>query len=96
MFMLSWKSPEATNTQRFANQPELESFRRRRKESASWCSCCVAFACSGSPFIAPPGTPRDRVTILQDAMTKAFKDPEFARGVQENGRSTMPRLFSRR
>ncbi|HMF51208.1 MAG TPA: hypothetical protein VK603_21310, partial [Candidatus Saccharimonadales bacterium] len=25
----------------------------------------------------PPGTPKDRVEILQDAMRKTFKDPEF-------------------
>jgi len=25
----------------------------------------------------PPGTPKDRVDILQDALRKVFKDPEF-------------------
>jgi tripartite-type tricarboxylate transporter receptor subunit TctC len=25
----------------------------------------------------PPGTPKDRVEILQEAMRKAFNDPEF-------------------
>jgi tripartite-type tricarboxylate transporter receptor subunit TctC len=29
-----------------------------------------------TPFLLP-GTPKDRVDILQDAMRKVFKDPEF-------------------
>jgi hypothetical protein len=33
----------------------------------------------GAPYTLPPGTPKDRVTILQDAMRKAFKDPDFHR-----------------
>ncbi len=31
----------------------------------------------GSPYVVPPGTPKERVDILQDAMRKALKDPEF-------------------
>jgi hypothetical protein len=33
----------------------------------------------GAPYTLPPGTPRDRVMILQDSMRKAFKDAEFHR-----------------
>ncbi|MBF8300793.1 MAG: hypothetical protein HW394_1163, partial [Acidobacteria bacterium] len=29
------------------------------------------------PYIFPPGTPKDRVQIVRDAMAKAFADPEF-------------------
>ena len=29
------------------------------------------------PFVLPPGTPKDRVKLLQDAMRKVFNDPEF-------------------
>jgi tripartite-type tricarboxylate transporter receptor subunit TctC len=35
------------------------------------------FVGSGNPFILPPGTPKDRVQILQEAMRKTYKDPEF-------------------
>jgi tripartite-type tricarboxylate transporter receptor subunit TctC len=35
------------------------------------------FRTATSPFVLPPGTPKDRVEILQDAMRKTFKDPEF-------------------
>jgi tripartite-type tricarboxylate transporter receptor subunit TctC len=32
---------------------------------------------TGSPFFAPPGTPKDRVGILKQAITRTFKDPLF-------------------
>jgi tripartite-type tricarboxylate transporter receptor subunit TctC len=32
----------------------------------------------GSPYILPPGTPKDRVAILEEAMRKTFRDPEFS------------------
>jgi tripartite-type tricarboxylate transporter receptor subunit TctC len=35
------------------------------------------FRGTGSPNILPPGTPKDRVEILQDAIRKTFRDPEF-------------------
>ena len=28
-------------------------------------------------LILPPGTPKDKVEILEEAMRRAFKDPEF-------------------
>ena len=36
-----------------------------------------AFRQFGSPFFLPPGTPKEPVKILQDAMIKAFNDPAF-------------------
>jgi tripartite-type tricarboxylate transporter receptor subunit TctC len=32
---------------------------------------------AGSPFFVGPGTPKERVQILQDAFRKAYDDPEF-------------------
>jgi tripartite-type tricarboxylate transporter receptor subunit TctC len=29
--------------------------------------------------VLPPGTPKDRVAILQEAFRKTYKDPEFLR-----------------
>jgi tripartite-type tricarboxylate transporter receptor subunit TctC len=37
------------------------------------------FRIVGSPYMLPPGTPKDRVDILQESMRKALKDPEFPR-----------------
>jgi hypothetical protein len=33
----------------------------------------------GSPYLAPPGTPKDRVDILQEAMRRTLNDSEFHR-----------------
>ena len=38
-----------------------------------------AFRLVGTPYILAPGTPKPQVQILQDAMRKALKDPEFHR-----------------
>jgi tripartite-type tricarboxylate transporter receptor subunit TctC len=35
------------------------------------------FRTATSPFVLPRGTPKDRVEILQVAMRKVSKDPEF-------------------
>ena len=61
---------------RLAQLPEIESFAktdRERKLLTMWRS----FRTATTPFVLPPGTPKDRVEILQDAMRKVFKDPEF-------------------
>jgi Tripartite tricarboxylate transporter family receptor len=61
---------------RFAQLPEIESFAKTEKEKkllAMW----RGFRTAASPFVLPPGTPKDRVEILQEAMRKAFNDPEF-------------------
>jgi len=61
---------------RLARLPEIESFAKTDKEKkllTTWRS----FRTVASPFVLPPGTPKDRVEILQDAMRKVFKDPEF-------------------
>lgn len=36
-----------------------------------------AFRLLGSPYVLPPGTPKDRIKILQEGIGKAFKDREF-------------------
>lgn len=63
---------------RLGHLPEIASFVRTEKEKkllALW----RVFREVGSPYILPPGTPKERVDILQDAMRKALKDPEFHR-----------------
>jgi tripartite-type tricarboxylate transporter receptor subunit TctC len=63
---------------RLGHLPEIASFARTEKEKrllALW----RVFRQVGSPYILPPGTPKERVDILQDAMRKVLKDPEFHR-----------------
>jgi tripartite-type tricarboxylate transporter receptor subunit TctC len=60
----------------FAQLPDLDTFAKsdlERRVIGLW----RAFRDAGSPFILPPGTPKDRVEVLQEAFRKALKDPGF-------------------
>ncbi|HWP59095.1 MAG TPA: hypothetical protein VNL14_14475 [Candidatus Acidoferrales bacterium] len=62
----------------FAHLPEIDHFAKSVRESrllTTW----RAFRLIGSPFVALPGTPKDRVEILQEAMRKTLNDPDFHR-----------------
>ncbi len=61
---------------RFAHLPELEAFARSDRER-KLLALNRAFRLTGSPYILPPGTPKERVQILQEAIRKTFQDPEF-------------------
>jgi tripartite-type tricarboxylate transporter receptor subunit TctC len=70
--------PKESRHPKLGHLPEVESFaksERERRLLTMWRS----FRLVGSPYIVPPGTPKDRVGILQDAFRKAFKDQEFHR-----------------
>jgi hypothetical protein len=61
---------------KFANLPELESLVKTERDR-QLVNLQRSFRITGSPFILPPDTPTDRVALLQSAVTKVFKDPEF-------------------
>jgi tripartite-type tricarboxylate transporter receptor subunit TctC len=61
---------------KFAHLPELETFAKTERDR-QLINLQRSFRVTGSPFILPPETPRERVAILQAAVTKVFKDPEF-------------------
>jgi tripartite-type tricarboxylate transporter receptor subunit TctC len=42
-----------------------------------------AFRLAGQNFFLPPGTPKERVQTLEEAMRKTFADPEFAKEYQK-------------
>jgi hypothetical protein len=56
--------------------PELESFAKSEKDRKLM-TLQRAFRVAGQPFVLPPGTPKDRVEIIQEAFRKTYKDPEF-------------------
>jgi tripartite-type tricarboxylate transporter receptor subunit TctC len=58
--------------------PEIESFAKTPRE-VKLLTTWRTFRLVGSPYVAVPGTPKDRVQILEDAMRKALQDPEFHR-----------------
>lgn len=68
--------PKGVKHSRFARLPELESFVRSDKEG-KLLTIFRSFRNAGAPFVAPPGTPKDRVVILREAIQKTFTDPEF-------------------
>jgi tripartite-type tricarboxylate transporter receptor subunit TctC len=68
--------PKGVKHPRFPNVPEVESFAKSEKE-IKLLSLWRVFRLVGSPYMLPPGTPKDRVDILQEAMRKTLKDPEF-------------------
>ncbi len=62
----------------FAKLPEIETFAKSDKERKV-VVMQRAFRVSGTPFVLPPGTPKDRVEILQEAFRKTYRDPDFFR-----------------
>ena len=61
---------------RFADLSDIETFARSAMDR-KLVALYRTFVGSGNPYILPPGTPKDRVQILQEAMRKTYRDPEF-------------------
>jgi len=68
--------PKGEKHSHFAHLPELESFAKLEKDR-KLLTLQRAFRVAGQPFVLPPGTPKDRVEILQEAFRKTYRDPEF-------------------
>jgi tripartite-type tricarboxylate transporter receptor subunit TctC len=68
--------PKGEKHPTFKHLPEIESFARSDRER-KLIVMQRAFRVTGAPFVIPPGTPKERVDMLQEAFTKAYKDPEF-------------------
>jgi tripartite-type tricarboxylate transporter receptor subunit TctC len=68
--------PKGDNHSHFSSLSEIESFAKSEKERKVL-AMQRGFRLAGSPFILPPGVPKERVEILQQAMKKALKDPGF-------------------
>ena len=68
--------PKGLKHPQFSHLPELESL--ARSESARKVVILQrAFRVGGAPSFLPPGTPSDRVKILQEAFRKTYLDPGF-------------------
>jgi hypothetical protein len=68
--------PRGDKHPRFAQLPELDSFVKSDKER-KLLALHRTFRLAGSPFILPPGTPKDRADILREAMRRIYADREF-------------------
>lgn len=74
--------PKGERSQHFASLPDLEKFAQSAKEKKIL-EMFRAFRLAGQSFFLPPGTPKERVQTLQDAMRKTFADPEFSKEYQK-------------
>jgi ABC-type phosphate/phosphonate transport system substrate-binding protein len=72
------EAPKGDKHPVFSQVPELESFAKSERDR-KLVIMARAFRLSGTPNVAPPATPQDRVAILQEAFRKTFRDPEFHR-----------------
>jgi tripartite-type tricarboxylate transporter receptor subunit TctC len=70
--------PKGLKYARFGHLPEIESFAKSEKER-KLIALSRIFRLTGSPYVLSPGTPKDRVEIVQEAMRKTFKDADFHR-----------------
>jgi hypothetical protein len=70
--------PKGAKHARLGHLPEIESFAKTDREKRLITMWRV-FRIVGSPYMLPPGTPKDRVDVLQDSMRKALRDSEFHR-----------------
>ena len=68
--------PKGSKHPRFAKLAELESFAKSDTDR-KLVTVFRSLRNAGAPFVVPPGTPKDRVEILREAMRRTFKDPEF-------------------
>jgi tripartite-type tricarboxylate transporter receptor subunit TctC len=69
--------PKGDKHPKLGHLPEIGSFAKTEREH-KLLNLWRAFRAVGSPYVLPPGTPKDRVAILEEAMRKTFKDPEFS------------------
>jgi tripartite-type tricarboxylate transporter receptor subunit TctC len=76
------EAPKGAKHPRFAHLPEIESFAKSERE-VKLISMWRAFRVIGSPYVLPPGTPKDHVKIFQNAIESAFKDREFHRDYEK-------------
>jgi tripartite-type tricarboxylate transporter receptor subunit TctC len=68
--------PKEEKHPQFSHLPELESLAKSDKDRKV-IILQRAFRVAGAPSFLPPGTPKERVDILQEAYRKMYTDPEF-------------------
>jgi tripartite-type tricarboxylate transporter receptor subunit TctC len=68
--------PKGEKHPSFPRVPEIESFAKSEKDRKV-IVMQRAFRVAGQPFVLPPGTPKERVNIIQEAFRKTYTDPEF-------------------
>ena len=68
--------PAGNTHPEFPHLREIGTFAKTEKERRL-IAMARGFETLGQPTVAPPGVPKDRLAILQEAFRKALSDPEF-------------------
>jgi tripartite-type tricarboxylate transporter receptor subunit TctC len=68
--------PEGEKHAQFVKLPELASLGKTELDRKI-VALQRSFRLTGQPFVAPPGIPRERAAVLQEAFRKTYLDPEF-------------------
>lgn len=69
------EAPKGDKHDKLGHLPEVESFAKNDKER-KLVNMWRIFRLVGSPYMLPPGTAKEPVAILQEAMRKTLRDPE--------------------
>ncbi|MGH7927885.1 MAG: hypothetical protein ACREQV_08840 [Candidatus Binatia bacterium] len=70
------KIPREDKEPNFDHLPELDGLVKSERERR-FLTLMRSTRMVGTPYILSPGTPKEQVQILRDAMKKTFRDPEF-------------------
>lgn len=77
-FHIVMEIPKGEKHPQFSKLPEVDTFAKNER-TRKLLSMFRLFRLSGSPFILPPATPKDRAEIIKEGLRKAFKDPDFVK-----------------
>jgi tripartite-type tricarboxylate transporter receptor subunit TctC len=77
-FHVVMEIPKGLKHPLFSNLADIETFAKTER-GRKVLSLFRLFRLSGSPFILPPATQKDRAEIIKEAIRKSFKDPEFVK-----------------
>lgn len=77
-FHVVMEIPKGLKHPLFSNLADIETFAKTER-GRKVLSLFRLFRLSGSPFILPPATQKDRSEIIKEAIRKSFKDPEFVK-----------------
>lgn len=75
-FIAILKIPREDKEPQFDHLPEVDGFVKSEKERR-FLALTRATRLVGTPYLISPGTPKEQVQILREAMKKTFRDPEF-------------------
>jgi tripartite-type tricarboxylate transporter receptor subunit TctC len=77
-FVAVLKIPREDKEPDFDHLAEIDGFAKSERERR-FLALTRATRSVGTPYLVSPGTPKEQVQILREAMKKAFQDPEFHR-----------------